>query len=169
MIGGGRRARVFAYAGPTDMRRGFEGLSAMVREGMGRDPLSGDLFLFVNKTRKRAKVLHWDGTGLCVYAKRLETRGRFACLWRGAEAAQLELTVTELQLFLEGSTLVGRMPLSPVILSDDELAPGGARRTILITDDRRRTDQRSPATPPDRRAAAARKRPAAPPPGAASR
>lgn len=169
MIGGGRRIRVFAYAAPTDMRRGFEGLSAMVREGMGRDPLSGDLFLFVNKTRKRAKVLHWDGTGLCVYAKRLETRGRFACLWRESSAPDLELTVTELQLFLEGSTLVGRMPLSPAVLSVEDLAPCGTRRTISITDAQDRTDQRSRPTPPSGRASAARERAAAPPSGAASR
>lgn len=66
-----------------------------------------------NATRKRAKVLLWDGTGLCIYAKRLE-QGRFACLWREpAAAAPLRLTVSELQLFLEGSALVGRMPLSP--------------------------------------------------------
>jgi transposase len=66
----------------------------------------------VNATRKRAKVLLWDGTGLCIYAKRLE-RGRFACLWREAEARVVRLTMSELQLFLEGSVLVGRVALSP--------------------------------------------------------
>ena len=77
-----------------------------------RDPLSGDFFLFVNRDRQRAKVLLWDGTGLCIYAKRLE-RGRFACLWRRDGSAALRLTMSELALFLEGSTLVGRMALSP--------------------------------------------------------
>ena len=62
--------------------------------------------------RKRAKVLLWDGTGLCIYAKRLEG-GRFACLWREADAHVVRLTMSELQLFLEGSTLVGRVALSP--------------------------------------------------------
>jgi transposase len=58
-------------------------------------------------------MLLWDGTGLCIYAKRLE-RGRFACLWREPPtAAPLRLTMSELQLFLEGRTLVGRTPLSP--------------------------------------------------------
>ena len=57
-------------------------------------------------------MLHWDGTGLCIYAKRLE-RGRFACLWREADARVVRLTMSELQLFLEGSTLVGRVALSP--------------------------------------------------------
>ena len=91
---------------------GFDGLSALVAEGLGRDPLSGDLYVFTNRPRTRAKVLMWDGTGLCVYAKRLE-QGRFAALWRDDEAATLTLTVSELQLFLEGSALVGRLALSP--------------------------------------------------------
>ena len=71
-----------------------------------------DLFVFVSRTRKRAKVLMWDGTGLCIYAKRLE-EGRFACLWRENGSSTLRLTMSELQLFLEGSSLVGRVPLSP--------------------------------------------------------
>ena len=54
----------------------------------------------------------WDGTGLCIYAKRLE-QGRFAALWREEHATTLTLTMSELQLFLEGSALVGRLTLSP--------------------------------------------------------
>lgn len=121
MIGSSRRVRVFAYAAPCDMRKGFEGLSALVRERFRRDPLSGDLFLFVNRHRKRAKVLHWDGTGLCLYAKRLEKRGRFACLWREGDKTTMELSVTELQLFLEGSEQVGRIELTPRALGASEL------------------------------------------------
>lgn len=102
------------------MRKGHDGLSAVVREGLGRDPLSGDLYLFVSRNRIRAKVLLWDGTGLCVYAKRLE-KGRFACLWRAREGGVLELSTSELQLFLEGCTLVGRMPLSPPPLREENL------------------------------------------------
>lgn len=111
MIGSTRRVGVWAYTSPTDMRKGYDGLSALVERELGRDPLSGEMFLFVSRDRKRAKVLLWDGTGLCLYAKRLE-EGLFANLWR-AEASTLRLTVNELQLFLEGSTLVGRVPLSP--------------------------------------------------------
>ena len=99
-------------------------------ERLGQDPLSGDCYLFVSRTRKRAKVLLWDGTGLCIYAKRLE-RGRFACLWRDAEARVVRLTMSELQLFLEGSTLVGRVTLSPapfvVTPMQKHLAPRAAR------------------------------------------
>ena len=101
-----------AYGAPADLRKGFDGLSALVSQRLGRDPLSGDCYLFVNAPRTRSKVLLWDGTGLCIYAKRLE-RGRFACLWRDAEARVVRLTMSELQLFLEGSTLVGRVALSP--------------------------------------------------------
>ncbi len=121
MIGSSRRVRVYAYAAPVDMRKGFEGLSALVRESLGRDPLDGDLYLFVNKKRKRAKVLMWDGTGLCVYAKRLE-KGIFANFARRTRGPSLALTTTELHLFLEGSELIGRRALSPEALSEKDLA-----------------------------------------------
>ena len=112
MIWNGRSVRVYAPAAPTDLRKGYDGLSAIVRESLGRDPTSGDLFLFVSRNRIRAKVLLWDGTGLCVFAKRLE-QGRFAALWERAEGAQIELTGAELSLFLDGCELVGQRRLSP--------------------------------------------------------
>jgi transposase len=116
-----RRVRVYALAKPADLRKGFEGLSALVRQELGRDPLSGDLFLFVNRARHRAKVLLWDGTGLCIFAKRLE-RGRFASPWRDRSRHELALTASELQLFLEGSELVGRVKLSPDEIGEKDLA-----------------------------------------------
>ncbi len=84
MIGLSRRVRVFAYTRPVDMRKQYDGLYALVVAELKADPLSGELFLFTNRRRTRAKVLLWDGTGLCVYQKRLE-RGRFACLWQRDE------------------------------------------------------------------------------------
>jgi transposase len=111
MIGSTRSVRVWAYASPADLRRGYDGLSCLVREGLGHDPLSGNCYLFVNRRRTRAKVLVWDGTGLCIYQKRLE-EGRFARLWRECQDC-VELTVSELALFLEGSKFVGRYALSP--------------------------------------------------------
>lgn len=122
MIWNGRAVRVFAHAAPTDLRKGYDGLSAIVRESLGRDPTSGDLYLFVSRNRIRAKVLLWDGTGLCVFAKRLE-QGRFAALWERSASLQLELTSAELQLFLEGCVLVGRRRLSPPKI--DSKAPLG--------------------------------------------
>lgn len=121
MIGSTRQVRVHAYASPCDMRKGFDGLSALVQQGLGRDPLGGDLFVFASRDRRRAKVLLWDGTGLCVYAKRLE-RGRFACLWQEVGVTPLELTVNELQLYLEGSALVGRVQLSPPLFVQKSVA-----------------------------------------------
>jgi transposase len=112
MIGSTRQVAVLAYGAPADLRKGFDGLSALVSQGLGRDSLSGDCHLFVNATRTRAKILLWDGTGLCIYAKRL-AQGRFACLWRDADARVVRLTMSELQLFLEGSAFVGRVVLSP--------------------------------------------------------
>jgi transposase len=130
VIGSTRQVAVWAYGAPADLRKGFDGLSALVSERLVHDPLSGDCYLFVNATRKRAKVLLWDGTGLCIYAKRLE-RGRFACLWRDSDARSVRLTMSELQLFLEGSTLVGRVTLSPapfvVAPREKNLASGTAR------------------------------------------
>ena len=112
MLGLTRSVRVWAYNGPVDLRKGFDSLFGLVHSDLGRDPLAGDLYLFVSRNRKRAKVLLWDGTGLCIYAKRLEC-GRFAKLWRLDEKPEIELTGSELQLFLEGSKLVGKVTLSP--------------------------------------------------------
>jgi transposase len=103
------------------MRKGFDGLCALVTQGLHCDPLSGDIFIFVSRDRIRAKTLQWDGTGLCLYAKRLE-RGRFAPLWRDDEEDPLTLTISELDLFLDGSTLVGRVALSPPAITQFSLA-----------------------------------------------
>ncbi|MEM6797270.1 MAG: IS66 family insertion sequence element accessory protein TnpB [Acidobacteriota bacterium] len=94
------------------MRKGFDGLAALVREQIGHDPTDGSLYLFVSRNRLRAKVLLWDGTGLCLYAKRLE-QGRFAPLWGREEDGEVRLSMSELALYLEGSQEVGRRPFSP--------------------------------------------------------
>ncbi len=120
MIGLGRRVRVFAFGEPVDMRKSFDTLSAVVREHIKRDVLDGALFVFIGKDRRRAKVLFWDGTGLCVLAKRLE-KGRFSAPWaHNAKERVLEWTTSELALFLEGSELVGRVALSPPAWRPDE-------------------------------------------------
>ena len=121
MIGSTRSVRVFAYRLPVDMRRGFDGLYALVLEELGRDPLTGDIFVFVSRDRRHAKALMWDETGLCLFTKRLE-RGRFARLHDGGPGAELQMTVTELQPLLEGSHAVGRLPLSPAIYDTSSLA-----------------------------------------------
>jgi transposase len=103
VIGSTRNLRVWAYPAPADLRKGYDGLYGLVVSELGCDPLSGDCFLFTNRVRTRAKVLVWDGTGLCIYQKRLE-RGRFAPLWeRTVSNGAIELTMSELALYLEGS------------------------------------------------------------------
>lgn len=109
MIGPSNRERVFAYPRPCDMRKSFNTLAGLV-SGMGHDVVAGDAFAFVSQNRRRAKVLWYDGTGLCLLAKRLD-QGRFAALWTDGD--EVELTANELSLLLEGCQVVGRMPLSP--------------------------------------------------------
>lgn len=111
MIGSTRRVAVHAYGAPCDMRKSFDTLAAIAVQQMRQELLSGDVFLFVGKDRKRAKALFWDGTGLCVYAKRLE-QGRFAAPWQRG-GSTVRMTMSELALFLEGSELIGKQPLSP--------------------------------------------------------
>ena len=77
ILGTSRAVRVFAYPEPVDLRKGYDGLYGLVKQGLKRDPMSGELFLFSNRCRRGCKVLVWDGTGLCIFQKRLE-RGRFA-------------------------------------------------------------------------------------------
>ena len=120
MIGALGRVKVYAYCEAVDMRKGFEGLAALVREQMGRDPLSGTLFLFANRRRNRAKILHFDGTGMCVLAKRLE-KERFVALWMLAARPTIPLTRPELELFLQGSHLIGRFRVAPTELTDKDL------------------------------------------------
>jgi transposase len=120
VIGPIGRAAIYAYCAPADMRKGFEGLASLVREELGKNPLSGSLFLFTNRRRSHAKLLWFDGSGMCVLAKRLE-RGRFPALWEHTARKTLPLKRSELELFLEGSELIGRFQVSPPILSDADL------------------------------------------------
>ena len=112
LIGSNRQLRVYAFATPVDMRKGFDGLAALVREELQREPTSGALYLFVSRNRIRAKVLMWDGTGLCLYAKRLE-EGRFAPLWPREQDGEVALSMSELALYLEGCEEVGKRSISP--------------------------------------------------------
>lgn len=84
---------------PCDLRKSFDTLSAVVREELGEDPLSRQLFVFLNRNCDRVKLLYWDGTGLWVLAKRLE-RGRFCrprCV-QGEKKATLKPEALEMLL-----------------------------------------------------------------------
>jgi transposase len=91
--------RVQLYGAPVDMRKSFDGLSALARHGVGQDPLSGQLFVFINRRATQIKVLYFDRSGYCVWAKRLEA-GRFLSDWR--EVRSREMDWTALKLLLEG-------------------------------------------------------------------
>ena len=121
MISSGRQIAVYAFGEPVDMRKSFNTLSALV-VGLGRDVLSGHFFLFVSRDRKRAKVLFFDGTGLCLLAKRL-SKGRFAPVFERARHGVLQMTPSELTLFIEGSEAIGNVELSPPLLTLSDLTP----------------------------------------------
>lgn len=91
--------RYFLYRQPTDMRKGFNGLSGLVRQHIDHELFSGDVFIFLNKRRDRVKLLVWDRTGFVVWYKVLE-RGTFEL--PVAEKASLEMSWTDIQLLLEG-------------------------------------------------------------------
>jgi transposase len=114
VIGSTRQVAVWVWTAPVDMRKSYDTLAVIVKRDMKRELLSGDVFLFVGKSRRRAKSLHWDGTGLVLVQKRLEV-GRFAAPWARPSPGPLRWTMSELALFFEGSELVGRMPLSPPV------------------------------------------------------
>jgi transposase len=91
--------RIWLAAGVTDMRRGMDGLAALVQERLAADPFSGHVFLFRGRRGDLLKLLWWSGDGLCLFAKRLE-RGRF--IWPQAEGGTVHLSAAQLSMLLEG-------------------------------------------------------------------
>ena len=99
MIGPTGAVRVLVATKPVDFRKGAEGLAALVRETMQADPFSGAVYVFRAKRADRVKLIYWDGTGVCLFAKRLED-GKFR--WPSVQDAVMRLSAAEL------SALVGR-------------------------------------------------------------
>ncbi|HSW45657.1 MAG TPA: IS66 family insertion sequence element accessory protein TnpB [Phycisphaerae bacterium] len=93
---------IFLYSEPTDMRKGFDGLSGIVRSEFAADPLDGSLFLFVNRRRDRLKILHWDGTGYWLYYRLLEA-GTFEVI--ASEGKYQQIDSTQLAMLLGGVSL----------------------------------------------------------------
>ena len=106
MIGLPSGTRVWLVAGHTDMRKGFDGLAAIVQTTLVANPFCGHVFAFRGRRGDRVKLLWWDGDGLCLLAKRLE-RGRF--VWPQADSGSVALTPAQLSMLLEG--IDWRMPV----------------------------------------------------------
>lgn len=99
------RLQIYAYTPATDMRKGFAGLSAIIREEFQADPTDGSLFLFINKRRDRMKLLHFADGGFWLYYRLLEA-GTFESLKTTApDACRLQLDATELSMLLSGVSL----------------------------------------------------------------
>jgi transposase len=96
--------RYFLYRSATDMRKGFDGLSGVVRNDLGMDPLSGDVFIFLNRRRTHMKLLVWEDSGFVVYYKRLE-RGRFEYPNMDEPSRGLVISWRQLMLIIEGIEL----------------------------------------------------------------
>jgi transposase len=116
MIGPGTEARVLVATRPVDFRKGADSLAAMVKAQLGADPFSGVVYVFRAKKADRVKLVWWDGTGLCLMAKRLED-GRFR--WPGIQDGVMRLTAAQLGALLEGldwrRVHAGRRPIAPQI------------------------------------------------------
>jgi transposase len=97
--------RIFVHALPTDMRKHFDGLSAIVTHSFGMDVLRGDYFVFVNRARNRCKILYWDRDGLVVWAKRLERGGFQLPSGRDATTLAIEVDAVTLAMMIGGVDL----------------------------------------------------------------
>ena len=93
--------RLYLASEPTDLRRSFDGLSTTVQSAFGKSPMSGDLFIFLNRRGTQVRILFWDRDGYCVLMKRLE-RGTFRRVKRVDGASHVEIDVGELAMLLEG-------------------------------------------------------------------
>jgi transposase len=93
------RIRVHLYGQPCDMRKSFDGLQALVRHGLSADPLDGCLYCFINRRATQMRVLYFDRSGFCIWAKRLEA-GRFLSDWSRVRTREMDFT--DLKMLLEG-------------------------------------------------------------------
>ncbi|AIA55476.1 Transposase [Acidithiobacillus caldus ATCC 51756] len=102
LVPGSAVLRVWLYTPPADLRKSFDGLSALVRQKLAEDPASGQLFVFINRRRTQLKVLYFEQGGYCLWSKRLEA-GRFYVDGQGGDRRMLSWT--ELKLIIEGIDL----------------------------------------------------------------
>lgn len=100
------QVRVFLYRLPTDMRKSFHGLVALVESAVKQDPLSGSLFVFLNRQRDRIKILYWGQTGFCIWYQQLQKGTYQLPDEKSLEDQQtIEVTRSQLSLILDGIDL----------------------------------------------------------------
>ena len=95
------RGRLFVAVAAVDLRRSYDGLSALVSGAFSQDVFAGDAFVFMNRRGSQVRVLYWDGDGYCIWMKRLEA-GTFARVQSAAGSALLEVDAAELSMLLAG-------------------------------------------------------------------
>jgi transposase len=109
--------KVFLACKPIDLRNGFDGLAAKAKEIIGADPFSGHLFLFRGKRGDYLKCLYYDGSGLCLFAKRLE-KGKF--VWPPIVEGGMTLTPAQMALLIEAMdwrrTVAPPAPTQPMLV-----------------------------------------------------
>ena len=129
MIGLGASTRVMVATRPVDFRKGPDALAALVGAEYGSDPFSGVIYVFRAKRADRIKLVWWDGTGLCLMAKKLE-QGGFK--WPGIQDGVMRLTAAQLGALLEGldwrRVHGGRKPIAPANCRLTELSPADSLR-----------------------------------------
>ena len=92
------------YSHPTDMRKSFDALSGLVRNNLGNDPTSGEVFFFINKRRDKIKLLYWQGSGYLLYYKRLE-KGTFELPRYDASIGSITLTYAQMVMIIDGLSI----------------------------------------------------------------
>lgn len=98
------RLRFYLYTQPTDMRKSFNGLFGIVQDALQSDPLSGDVYVFINKRRDRIKLLFWEEGGFWIFYKRLE-KGTFQRPVSDATSSSIHLSYDELMMLVQGIDL----------------------------------------------------------------
>ena len=92
------------YSQPTDMRKSFDSLSGLVENELGQSPVSGDVYMFINKTRNKIKLLHWAGSGFVLYYKRLES-GTFEHPRYDVETGSYSLSYSQMVMLVDGISI----------------------------------------------------------------
>lgn len=105
MLNVSRAVKIYLYNADADLRCGYDGLSAIVQNQMQDDPLSGALYIFLNRRRNRIKLLYWDDDGYVIWMKRLEVGSFEVPRPSDADASQVKITASQLSLILDGIEL----------------------------------------------------------------